>query len=221
LSVIFVLTPSGVTEHVIKYRSEAGRFGITGFLFLFDGRDALPVLRWTWVIAVIVVVVLLWRRLSREPPLGPERLFLVVAVLLLSVPVLGPGYAPQYAYWFLPAFIGTYVLLDHEWRTLLRLGYVIAAVTYVWEYAILPPYGQFVERFASGSSWLTDVSDAADTAGMKTLVRLPLFLVALLIIGEGVRRLARDPAESHTLAPGTSGTSPPRAAGQREASDEG
>jgi hypothetical protein len=220
LSVIFVLTPSGVTEHVIKYRSEAGRFGITGFLFIFDRSDLLPVVRWAWVFAVIALVALLWRRLSSEAPLGPERLFLLVALLLLSVPVLGPGYAPQYAYWFLPAFIGTYVLLDHEWRVLLRLAYVIASLTYLWEYAILPHYGQFADQFASDSDWLAEVSDQAYPSGVQTLVRLPLFLVAVLIIVEGVRRLARGAKGSRALVPSAAGAQPVRAARQPEAVDE-
>lgn len=190
MSVIFVLGPGDVLEHVIRYRSEEGRFGISGLLYLFGLSNVLAALKSAWAFAILAVVVLLWRRLFRHPPLEPERLLLLAALLLMIPPVLGPGYAPQYAYWFLPVLVGTYVLLDHEWRTLLRLGYVIAGLTFLWEYAVLPHYGQFAYRFAPDSNWLIDLSDFALPAGMQTLIRLPLFLVLILIIVQGLRRLA-------------------------------
>jgi len=32
--------------------------------------------------------------------------------LLAAIPALGPGYAPQYAYWYIPPLLATYPLLD-------------------------------------------------------------------------------------------------------------
>jgi hypothetical protein len=190
LSVIMSLVPREVVEHVFRYRSTRGFFGLSGMLEELTRFDARSLYGSVFTLGVILMVVWLWRRLSREAPLPPERLFLLVAVVLMVVVAFGPGYGPQYAYWFVPALIATYVLLDDAWRRLLRIGYVVAGLTYAVEYAFVPWLGSSAEAIAGGSDWITDVSVYLDVPHRLVLFRLPLFLVYLLLIYEGIARLA-------------------------------
>jgi len=190
VSVIIALAPSAVLEHVIRYRSTRGFFGLSGMLEELTRFDARSLYGSAFTLGVLLMVVWLWRRLSREAPLPPERLFLLVAVVLMAVVAFGPGYGPQYAYWFVPALVATYVLLDDAWRRLLRIGYVVAGLTYAVEYAFVPWLGSYANALAGGSAWITDVSDYLDVPNRLVLFRLPLFMVYLVLIFEGIRRLS-------------------------------
>ena len=66
---------------------------------------------------------------------------LLAGLLLAAIPVLGPGYGPQYAYWYVRRCSRATLLLDDGWRRILRAFYAVAAVTYVVEYALLIALG--------------------------------------------------------------------------------
>lgn len=203
MAVILALSPQAVVDHVLRYRSTRGFFGVSGFLdehFLGDlsgkvasvtGIDARAWYTTVFTIVVVVLVAWLGRRLWREPPLGPERLFLLVAVVLMAIVALGPGYGPQYAYWFLPALVATYVLLDERWRRLLVVAYAIAALTYAVEYAFVPWLGSYASAIAGDDDWITRTSDYLDDPQRLTLFRIPLFAVYLVVLAAGIARLAR------------------------------
>ena len=204
VAVILALSPQAVLDHVIRYRSTRGFFGVSGFLdehFLGDlsarfesstGIDARERYGTVFTLAVIVMVVWLARRLWREPPLPADRLFLLVAVILMAIVALGPGYGPQYAYWFLPALVATYVLLDAGWRKLLLGGYAIAAVTYAVEYAFVPWLGASVGAIAGDSDRITRLSDYLDDPQHLTLFRAPLLAAYVVLVAAGVVRLRAD-----------------------------
>jgi hypothetical protein len=189
LSVIMSLVPREVVEHVIRYRSTRGFFGLSGMLEELTRFDARSLYASVFTLGVLLMVVWLWRRLSREEPLPPERLFLLVAVVLMVVVAFGPGYGPQYAYWFLPALVATYVLLDDAWRRLLRIGFVVAGLTYGVEYAFVPWLGSYADGLTGDTAWVADVSDYLDVPRRLVLFRLPLFMIYLVLIFEGIRRL--------------------------------
>ena len=203
VAVILALTPRAVIDHVIAYRSTRGFFGVSGLLdehFLGDlsGRLGSPIgidirerYGTVFTIAVLVLVVWLARRLWRESPLPAGRLFLLVAVILMAIVAFGPGYGPQYAYWFLPALVATYVLLDDGWRRLLLAAYAIAAVTYAFEYAFVPWLGAYAEAIVGDSDRITRVSDYLDSPQHLTFLRAPLFAAYLVLVGAGIVRLAR------------------------------
>jgi hypothetical protein len=207
MGVILALAPQAVTEHVIRYRSTRGFFGVSGFLdeHFFDdlsgkldgltGIDARATYGTVFTLGVVALVVWLGRRLWREAPLSPGRLFLLIAVVLMAVVALGPGYGPQYAYWFLPALVASYVLLDDGWRRLLLVGYAVAAVTYVVEYAFVPWLGSYASEIAPDASWISDVAEHLDDPQRLTLYRLPLFAVYLVVVAAGIARLIREPTE--------------------------
>jgi hypothetical protein len=201
MAVILALAPAPVIDHVIRYRSTRGFFaiggvldekffGFAGWVTELSGVDVRFLHERLFTLAVLVALMWLGRRLWRAQPLGADRLFLIVATVLMVVVVLGPGYGPQYAYWFLPALVATYVLLDRLWRQLLVGAYVVAALTYAIEYALVPWLGAYAQAIAGSSDWLTDASDYLDSPGHLTLFRLPLLAAYVFLIVAGVRRLA-------------------------------
>jgi len=195
MSIIYVLAPEGVTTNVLAYRSYSGWFGVTGLL-LMGGADELLSIYGTFfsvlVIAVMVFVAfLIWRR-----PRTEDREFLLLAALLLTaVPALGPGYAPQYFYWFLPLLILTFAVYPGRWRGVLVGFYLIAAVTYLVEYAIFPSHGAFLTRLTGSEPFIT-WSRTWSTQGIATLIRLPIFFAFLTLLAEGFTLLRRSLKEN-------------------------
>ena len=147
------------------------------------------------MVLVMATVVWLWRRLSNEPPLTADRLFLLVAVVFLLVVGFGSGYGPQYTYWFVPALVATYVLLDDTWRWLLRVGYAVAGITYAFEYAFVPWLGAWMSAVLGSSDWSNSVADFLVSYRL-VLFQTPLFVVYLVLVAEGVGRLAESRARA-------------------------
>jgi hypothetical protein len=137
------------------------------------------------VAAVAGAFFLLWRE---EPVRGP-RLFLSAAVGLMVVVAFGPGYGPQYAYWFLPALVATYVPLDDCWRWLLRVAWVVAAVTYAVEYAVVDYLGAWLPAVFADSTWVADAGNYLATPHHLVIARIPLYVVYLVLIAAGIGRL--------------------------------
>jgi hypothetical protein len=154
-----------------------------------------------FTLAVVVGVVWLFRRLWSEDPPSPSRLFLLVSVIFMLVVAFGTGYGAHYAYWFMPALVGTYVLLDNAWRRLLRVAYVIAGLTYAIEYAFVPFLGSWAVAVFGTSEWMVDVADYLSTPNRWVIFRLPLFVVYLVVIAEGVSRLARVDTPERVASP--------------------
>ena len=164
------------------------------FLELLDrlGVDARSRYDNVFTLAVASMVAWLGFRLFREEPPAAERLFLLIAVIFMVVVAFGPGYGAHYAPWFLPALIATYVLLDDNWRWLLRIGYVVAAVTYATEYAVVPFLGAWATAMFGTSEWITDVGEYLVVPHRWVLFRVPLFVVYLVVIAAGIARLAEQ-----------------------------
>lgn len=191
LGVIAVLVPIAVWDHVIGYRSTTAYFGLAGIVEELAGADA----SWyetIFTVALLVLVVWLSYRLWRVPPLSLSALFLLVAVMFMVVVAFGPGYGAHYAYWFIPALVGTYVLLDDAWRRLLRIAYVIAGLTYAIEYAFVPFLGAYAAAMFGSSEWMLDFADYLSTPHRWVLFRIPLFVVYLVVIAAGIARLAEQ-----------------------------
>jgi hypothetical protein len=165
---------------------------VYGVATLFDRLSSLDVRpRYDTLFTLLAIATIVWlsHRLWRGPLLKPEELFLVVAVTFMLVVAFGPGYGPQYAYWFMPALVATYVLLDDAWRRLLRIGYVVAGLTYLVEYGFIPWLGAWVPAVFGSSDWTTDVAEFLIPYRL-VLLNLPLFAVYLLVLAGGIERLA-------------------------------
>jgi hypothetical protein len=191
IGIIYVLAPHAVTENVIRYRSYGGYFGFTGLIDGFGparfstyySRDVFPVLALGWVVAASVW---LWRRELQE-----RQTVLLAALVLFAVPALGPGYAPQYAYWWLPLLVATFPLFDGAWRKVLLAFYVICGAEYIAEYALFASHGAFLDAFFPSNGFLQRVAHHSGDPKWQTVFRLPYFVASLALLVAGVLRLRR------------------------------
>jgi hypothetical protein len=184
-----LLTELAVTVCVLWLVEGADRFGV------LDARGHYAtVFTAALAVAATGAFVVLWRE---EPPTTP-RLFLLAGVALMIVVAFGPGYGPQYAYWFLPALVATYVLLDDAWRRLLRVAWLVAALTYVIEYAVVDYLGAWAVQVFGSATWIADLGDYLNTPHHLVVYRLPLYAVYLVLIAAGIERLfgRREPASA-------------------------
>jgi hypothetical protein len=188
LSVVFVLAPRAVFDNVFRYRSISGYFGVTGLLRIAHLDGVGRAYDRLFILVLIAAVVALFRA-AWSRGLAASTTVLLAGVLLAAIPALGPGYGPQYAYWYIPPLLATYPLLDDAWRRVLVGFYAVAAATYVVEYAFLRALGRFLVAFFDGSSFLHKVSDRVSTPGAQTLLRVPLFVAFLVLLAAGFRRL--------------------------------
>jgi hypothetical protein len=188
LSVVFVLAPRAVFDNVFRYRSISGYFGVTGLLRIahLDGLEGAYDRLFTLVLIATVAPLF---RAAWSRGLAAGTSVLLAGLLLAAIPALGPGYGPQYAYWYIPPLLATYPLLDDAWRRVLVGFYAVAAATYVVEYAFLRALGRFLVAFFDESSFLHKVSDRLSTPGAETVLRVPLFIAFLVLLVTGFRRL--------------------------------
>jgi glycosyl transferase family 87 len=206
LGVLAALAPAAVERNVLSYRSASGYYGLTGLLHQAGwlqaeavvGRVAAPL----FFLAAAVLTALFLRR---DRPVAPAASAVGAAVLLFAVPVLGPGYAPQYVGWVLPLL--TVVAASGE-RRLLRVLGVFAAIlvcTDLAEYALLPTHGAWALH-GSHPALVDRWSSAVRTQGGQTFLRLPLFVASLALLAELVRTWRRwlSEPQARTLAPGVS-----------------
>jgi hypothetical protein len=192
LSVVYVLAPRAVADNVFLYRSISGYFGVTGLLGLAHLGRLSGAYDRLFTVVLIVCVGLLFR-VAWIRGLRTSATVLLAGLLLAAIPALGPGYGPQYGYWYLPPLLATYPLLDDAWRKLLVAFFAVAAATYVVEYAFDCALGQFLVAFFDESSFLRDAGTQLSTPGAQTLVRTPLFIAFLVLLAAGFRRLLVSP----------------------------
>jgi hypothetical protein len=191
VGILAALAPAAVERNVLAYRSASGFYGLTGLLHRAGwlqaeallGRVAAPL----FLLAAAVLTALLLRR---DRPLVPAASTVGAAALLFAVPVLGPGYASQYVAWVLPLF--TILAASGDRRLLLALGVFTAVLvcTDLVEYALIPSHGAWALH-GSHSAVLDGWSAMLRTQGDQTFLRLPLFVVSLVLLVELVRTWVR------------------------------
>jgi hypothetical protein len=189
LSVLYTLEPKQTVEKIIRYRSLPGFFGVTGLLQLNNMQTASQVYPIIFFILSLglggVLGFTFWRT-----SFANTRVFALSALLLLLwVATFGPGYGPQYGYWYLPLMLISFLDFGRIWvRTLLGC-YLIAVATYLEEYGLLRSHGMFLVRRGLNPSLLGINWSGADT---QTLARLPLFLSFVWILCLGGHYLYRE-----------------------------
>lgn len=190
IGAMYLLAPQGVIDHVLRYRSEPGWFGISGLLGLLGFDWIWKPLATSFLIGLLIVELLACRFVVKEPAPDSHKLLLLCALLLMILPVLGPGYAPQYASWFLPLLAITYPLFGRRWRAMLVVLLVVGSLTYLIEYALLPSHGAFLAAIFHGDAparW----GKALSSERSQTLLRLPLFFSYLSVLVAGLFLLKR------------------------------
>jgi hypothetical protein len=170
-------------SQILGYRSVAGWFGVTGW-FHRIGRDS-------WVSAysglftsmILVLSIVLAAAAYRDKIATPGRLVACASFVLVLVVALGPGYGPQYFYWFWPILLVSFALGSAKVRCFV-LGFgIVAAATYTIEYAFSQPLGAFLAmRFPSTRNFM--FGEGPGYVRVFTLLRTPLWLAYLgLLVG--------------------------------------
>jgi len=213
MSIIYVLAPVDVTTNVLAYRSASGTFGISG-LMQMAGVDAYASAHHAvFYVLLLTMMTLTWILFWRRRSIGSRETVLYAAVFLAAIPSLGPGYATQYIYWFMPFLVATYAFYSGHWRVVLGAFALISACTYLVEYGMLGEYGYAllyiqahandpaqlnaalqtmnVENPAQMQSLLHMVGKLSTPAG-HTLLNLPTFIAFLALLAFGVRILLRN-----------------------------
>ena len=182
MSVIYVLAPGPVTEHVLRYRANSGWFGISGILNLFDLQGLAEGYGLLFQGVFLATLVCLSFFFYRRDSLSRNTILSVTILLLVSIPVLGPGYAPQYVYWYLPLLALYYHCAPKRTQVTLIVLYGIMALTYGIEYALFYTHGSFAVHLSPTETML-NLSERVSTKAAQTWIRLPLFAayVALLV----------------------------------------
>ena len=191
LSVVYALAPGPVTKYVIGYRSLGGWFGLSGILHFLRRNDWLPTLALLFALGMVAVMVIVAAQVMRGRISGAVPLVLTALLLLAAIPFVGPGYGPQYIYWFWPLVLVAFATGSPGLR-LLAGGFAgVAVITYVVEYALIEAQGAFwVHRFGSEAASFLAVLLRTNKA--KTLLRLPLFLAyGSMLLGVAMEIRAR------------------------------
>jgi hypothetical protein len=203
MSIIYVLAPADVTTKVLGYRSISECFGITG-LFHIAGADKFVSIPNILFYGLLVAgMTLSWNLFWRRQCIGSRETVLYAALILAAIPSLGPGYAPQYIYWFMPFLVATYAFFNGQWRVVLAGFALISACTYLVEYALLPEFGyNFLylwdpSRVPGGTGEIPyvltlPVWEEMQTETGHTLLRFPIFIAYLTLLAFGVRILFRN-----------------------------
>lgn len=178
VGVLYVLGPEHIRYKVLEYRAIAGFFGFTGLLALLDLYPFVGLYRKLFTFGFAAFLVILSVRAVRVERIDPKTLLLLAAWVLMLIPTFGPGYGPQYVYWYLPLLILVYSFARPGLRAVLILGYGVAVGTYIFEYAFFPSHGAFLAHMDPGE-WVRKVGEFWGAQWSQTVLRLPLLLVYL------------------------------------------
>jgi len=207
ISIIYVLAPADVLHNVLGYRAESLYFGFPGLLHWLGAEKSVAGARMAFYILGIGIMALTWRHLWARHSFGNRETILYIALVLMAIPALGPGFGSQYFYWFLPFLVVSYACFAGRWRALLIGFGLISAITFIIEYGLNPAYGssfiyweahaktkedlfhalqypknQWFVATARGVGWMMSQTN-------QTMERLPLFIGMLAIIIFGARIL--------------------------------
>jgi hypothetical protein len=198
LSILFALDPGGIWHKVVLYRSESGVFGISGILSIWGASGALALYGkvFPWVLLTLWASLVLRAPRWQEP--AADRRMALSALLLIIIPALGPGYGPQYIYWFLPLLLILAVSPARGVRWMTRAFLITAAITYLVEYALNPVLGASLVA-ATGSDSLHQAGACLRMPASQTLLRLPLFAayMGMILVLWRVSVTARGAAALH------------------------
>lgn len=203
MSIIYVLSPTDIARNVLGYRSSGNGptfYGIPGLLH-FAGLDRfLFVQHFAFYGLIAICLVAAWN-LSWNRRIGENEMVLFPALILLGIPTLGPGWAPQYVYWFLPLLVISYALYNAQWKRLLIGVGLVNACTYIFEYAILPGLGSSLWYFLNPTKMPGSDQALVSSPAMQSFFRqvvserwltvmgMPMFIADVVLLIFGFRML--------------------------------
>ena len=184
MSILFTLGPGQTFVSVLSYRAKAGYFGFTSLLY--DAPYALSVYSMLFLALILFILAKSSIYFFKQKKLDSKYLLLFGTLLLMIIPTFGPGYSPQYIYWYIPLLIMSYSLFDGKWKILLIAFYCISVVTYIVEYGFFITHGAFFAAlFERRGIDISNLCEQLSTASAQSIIRIPIFLADLVIISKG------------------------------------
>lgn len=182
MSIIYTLSPAGVSDHVLGYRSMAGWYGISGMLNVLGADTAIDAYgnASAWFISCLMLIIA-WR-VRKVNTLQPEKLVTALFMLLVFVPTFGPGYSPPYILWYLPLMFIYYVSATPSVKKFMMAGYIVLAATYITEYAFFNSHGAFM-KFLDPSDSMAALCGKMGASKSQSLIRLPMFITYIIFYG--------------------------------------
>jgi len=183
ISVIYSLGPKAVTDNVLHYRSIAGYFGVTGIFRIVQWPWASNAYTRLFPVVILALLALCALFAVRRARATSEELPLYFLGLLAVVPGLGPGYGPQYIYWFLALLPIVFVAgTNPRVRRAIIVFYAVAIVTYITEYAMFRSHGSFLVHLHPTAD-LDYLSGGMSSQLGQACIRMPLFLAWVFMLG--------------------------------------
>jgi hypothetical protein len=186
LAPLYVLSSNTVRANVIAYRGFGESFGILGLLSVFHAAPPLAAYSrgFTYVFLIALVALAFW--LWRHEPARESDVVLLATLILFSMLVVGPGYAPQHWFWIAPLLIVVYQQYQGL-RIITAIAALIIVASNVFEYAIMPVLGQFLIGWRPSTEALLRYGQKVQFSDPDcALLRLPMTLASLLIFVAGI-----------------------------------
>ncbi len=171
---------------------------MTGVFHLLRRDDWTRAYATIFPIAVGAAVILVAARLWRAVRPTPRELLLWSVVLLIAIPFLGPGYGPQYFYWFWPLLIAAAATGSRPLQWSAGFFTAVACATYVAEYAVTESLGAFLV-WKDPSPGLVFLSIAFRSNRAAALANAPLFCAYGVLFWALLSEVRRS--RSETLSP--------------------
>lgn len=177
LSVVYVLGPQQVHDHVISYRSWCANFGVTGYLNAVFGEEAwrLYTRLYARFYPLVLIAMAGWIASRRVVPV--RFVVLGANALMLVLPVFGTGWGGQYIYWFVPLFVVWFSIATRPERYCIGWFYLVVQLTYLVDYALNGVHGAFLMPWVPSNHWLATISRALDSVQAMTWMRTPMYLM--------------------------------------------
>ncbi|MCM2315692.1 MAG: glycosyltransferase family 39 protein [Thermoanaerobaculia bacterium] len=188
MGVLFVLSPGAIVANVIRYSSAPGRFGVSGLAANLGLSGWLPGL--SAVSSLALVALLAWGCVKAWSwtEASDRKMVLLAGLILLAIPTLGPGFGPQYAFWFIPPLAVSYLSGSTRWKVALVVAYAVSAATYVVLYGFARDLGGALVYL-----WWSPVAQSLGATitrnGPRAWLTLPMFVSWVVLLIFGVREL--------------------------------
>lgn len=191
MSIIYCMSHNEVLHNVLEYRGGDTAFGFPGVIRALNLDVLLPLQKACFYLIGAITLLVFTRHFSDKTP-KPGELILFSSVVLLAVPTLGPGGAPQYFSWFLILLVLCYAIYP-ELRKTLTVFFAVAAVTYIVDYGLMLELGwnwlylisgaqttkALPEYFLQHHSAVVPMMEWLNVPAHRTVERLPLFFAML------------------------------------------
>lgn len=186
LGILYVLGSAAVDEKVIGYRGNPGWFGVSGMLdavgYPFIARKVYPSI---FFISILGGLTFLVKQFQESSLIAGRQILACSIFMLLMVPMVGPGFGLQYAYWSLPLLVVGIVFLGPRFAQASRYYLLTCAVVYPFLYAFAPDLGAFLPHIAGKLGYAIEPLTLSKL--QSTIVTLPIFASGVWVLIECAR----------------------------------